>query len=135
MANKILVLEDYDDDWNLFEMATERFPTLQFTRLPDGRRGLRYLEELYKNNEELPKAVVSDCFMNPMTGPEFTKRIKKMDRFKHIPIILMPGMIDWNEADDLGDLVISYQLKPDGRDGYIKLIEKHILPLLEKANA
>ena len=60
----------------------------------DGKEGLQELNKAYENNKEV-RLIISDINMPNMGGISFIREVRKDDRFKFIPIIVLT-----TEGDD-----------------------------------
>ena len=80
----ILVVDDYQD---AREMCSEylRFSGFRVEEAVDG------VEAIEKATRDLPAAILMDLSLPRLDGWEATRRLKKDDRTKHIPIIALTG--------------------------------------------
>ena len=84
---KILVVDDDASTRTLLELILSSGGH-EITLLNDGREALAYL----KNNT--PELIVIDVNMPVLDGIEVCSRIKKLPRFKNIPVIVLTSMND-----------------------------------------
>ena len=69
-------------------------------------RNGRIAWELLQDNPDIG-IVVSDVSMPEMDGRELVTRIRSSENLKHIPIILMSGVVKLSEINDLLELGVS----------------------------
>lgn len=124
---KILIVEDSltqaESLKHLFE--NQGYKT---TIASNGNEAINLLEK------EPPSLIVSDIIMQPINGYELCKRIKEMDKFKDIPIILLTSL---SEPLDIVHGVESkadyYLTKPYDESYLISKVETLLaIPLLQK---
>lgn len=87
----ILLVEDNDQDVYLIKEALQDQGFInKIHRVPNGAKALSFLkkEKPYEEVEE-PNLILMDINMPVMDGHEALKKIKTMDKFKHIPIIML----------------------------------------------
>lgn len=101
--NTILVAEDSEDDAMLLRYAFERFGLdYQLHIVSDGREAVDYLKESIEAGS-LPKLILLDINMPRMDGFEVLEVIKKDDRFRAIPTIVLTS------SPSRGDIDKSYE--------------------------
>jgi CheY-like chemotaxis protein len=125
MSGKSLYLLQVDDDENdriLFDRAVKRCALpIQVAAIASGLDALARLRNAQSGK---PDFVLVDIRMPVMSGFEFIAELKKEDRFRNLPIVMLstsaqPG--DIQRARDLG--AASYYVKPDGMDQLTELIQ------------
>jgi CheY-like chemotaxis protein len=76
----------------------------------NGEEALRFLNE---NEKNLPGIILLDLNMPKMNGIEFLKIVKKSDRFKSIPIIVLTtSNADQDRIDSFSFSIAGYMIKP-----------------------
>lgn len=84
----VLYAEDDQDDVDLIMDGFSQFQqNLEIITVADGYEALSYLSNL-KPLEPSPCLVILDINMPRMNGKEALQRIRSMDRFREIPIVL-----------------------------------------------
>ncbi len=127
MSNiSILVVEDSDNDYFLLERSIHNLTHLDIMhRVLNGKEALAYLSSA----SPLPQLILMDINMPVMDGHTCLQEIRKVDRWKHIPIII------FSTTDDQPAVLSSFfyhaaghVVKPDTLDKYIDFmsnIEKY----------
>jgi CheY-like chemotaxis protein len=87
LYQKILLVEDDTDDQELFiEVLKEIEPGASWAIAGDGYEGLKVLEQL---TPEMPDVIFLDLNMPRMDGFQFLELIKKDERYKQIPVVIL----------------------------------------------
>ena len=113
-TNRILLVEDNLDDIILTKRALQQ--ALIESEIIIARNGIEAVEYLngLRNDEfhnKKPDLVLLDLKMTDMNGHEFLEKIKRIDRFKLIPIVIL------SSSGEASDIRKSYQL---GANSYIQ---------------
>jgi len=116
MPNKILLVEDNDDDIELVELALNSgFVANELDIVKDGAEAIDYLrcEGKYKskNDDELPALILLDLNLPKVNGFEVLKEIRSNQRTNLIPVTI------FTSSDQEKDIVDSYKL---GANSYIQ---------------
>lgn len=124
---KILIVEDSLTQAESLKHLFEN-QGYKITIATNGDEAINLLEK------ESPSLIISDIIMQPIDGYELCKRIKKMDKFKDIPIILLTSL---TEPLDIIHGVESkadyYFTKPYDEDYLISKVETLLaIPLLQQ---
>jgi len=85
MSKQVLVV---DDDQNTVTYLSVMLSENGFTPIPAGDG----VEGLAKVNESIPDLIVLDVMMPKKSGLVMFKQLKKDDRFKDIPILMLTGV-------------------------------------------
>lgn len=130
--SKVLLAEDDSDDRMFFEtFLTGRTDMLL---LGSVENGAELIETLRSGDEtqELPDIIILDQNMPKMNGLETLKLLKSTKRYTHIPVVIYSTYINDKLIESClvsgASLVLA---KPDGRDGYLMMMDK----MLEVVNA
>ena len=86
----IVMVDDSDDDLMIAKMCYEDSElTNPFVALKSGPEALTYLEQVAKNQAPMPGVMLLDINMPGMDGFEVLKEIRRQERFRKIPVIMM----------------------------------------------
>ena len=84
----VLYAEDDEDDRMLLQETFARYySNVEIICANDGSKAIRYLESLDQIDAE-PCLIILDINMPLMDGREALKRIRNMERFKDIPVVM-----------------------------------------------
>ena len=86
----VLILEDSPTQAVELEYILEK-GGYSSTTVINGKEALKLLND---SNNIMPDIIISDIVMPEMSGFEFSKAVKKNDKFKNIPIILLTSLSD-----------------------------------------
>lgn len=85
---KILIIDDDTDDVEILADAFSRSGVDSVHYVHTAMQAFMYLESV-KEPQHLPKLIVTDHYLPGITGPEFLKDLKDMERYKHIPVVVL----------------------------------------------
>ncbi len=116
-----------DDDPNLhliikhvYSKSNKTNPLLIFD---GGEELLAHMDKVALGEEEVPEVILLDINMPTINGYDVLKRIKSIDRFKEIPVIVMftssDSGDDVEKAEKLG--ADGFYTKPSRLEGFIEL--------------
>jgi len=116
VQNKILLVEDNEDDVELVELALNSgLIANQLDIVRDGAEALDYLRCKGKfenrNSKEMPALILLDLNLPKVSGLEVLKEIRKSEQTKIIPVTI------FTSSDQERDIVESYKL---GANSYIQ---------------
>jgi CheY-like chemotaxis protein len=125
---EILLVEDSSADAKLTMRALQKnHLSNNIVHLPDGAEALDFLFAQGKysdrNVEQTPKIILLDLNMPKVGGLEVLREIKKDERTRRIPVIVMTSSKEDSDiiaSYDLG--VNSYVVKPIGFDNFSKAV-------------
>jgi DNA-binding response OmpR family regulator len=109
-AKKILTV---DDDEDLRSTISDRLSLEGFDTVwaKNGRVALEYMNAT--NDNELPDLILLDYMMPIMNGQEFCKEKAKIQRLKHIPVVMMTASGNLvNIMDKIDTNANAYMSKP-----------------------
>jgi CheY-like chemotaxis protein len=118
---KILLVEDDKID---IKSVQRSFKELRITNplvvTHNGEEALEYLE---KNTEKLPGLILLDLRMPRMDGIEFLNVIKKKDKLKMMPVVILTTSKEDEDKIDSFNLGISgYMMKPVNYKDFVEVI-------------
>jgi CheY-like chemotaxis protein len=122
---QILVVDDDQEDHmiilNFFEEAGRR-ADVRF--LENGQQAIDFLESV-KDDRHLPGLIVLDLNMPIMNGTQTLLYLKKVNRLRHIPVVIFSTSENENERRKCLSIgAIDYLVKPSNYDDGMKMIEK-----------
>ena len=85
---KILIIDDDTDDVEILAAAFTQSGVDGVHYVHTAMEAFMYLEAV-TSREDLPKLIVTDHYLPGITGPEFLKDLKAMDRYQHIPVVVL----------------------------------------------
>ena len=118
---KILIIDDDDEDdvqvlYDAFTQCGVDSVHYVFTAM----QAFMYLQE--KAHELLPKLIITDHFLPGMTGAEFLKDLKGMEKYQHIPVIVLSTTKFDKELERYKEMgALDYLIKPVSYDDYVRV--------------
>lgn len=82
-----MIIDDDEDDVEILADAFTKCGVDSVHYVFSAMQAFMYLQG--KENDCLPKLVIADLFLPGMTGAEFVKDLKGIDKYQHIPVIIM----------------------------------------------
>jgi CheY-like chemotaxis protein len=122
---KLLVVEDNADDTFLLNRQLMRAQIDDcVTVITNGSDALKFLLEA----SPLPLAVFLDLSLPGMSGLDVLREMKKEEKLKDLPVIVMTGSLRQADVDECTRLgVTAYLTKPIGLSTFIKTVT-HLFP-------
>ncbi len=124
----VLLVEDNVRDAELLCDALEDDAAAsRIVHVRDGMAALEWLDSSVARGDRLPLLVLLDLKMPRMTGMELLQRLKRNDRYRHIPVVMMTSSQQEQDlvgAYDLG--VNAYVLKPLEFDAFVTTV-RHVM--------
>jgi CheY-like chemotaxis protein len=117
---KILIIDDDEDDVEILAEAFTQSGVNGVQYVHSAMKAFIYLEQVEQSC--LPKLIVTDHFLPGMTGAEFLKDLKGMEKYKHIPVVALSTVkceIEIERYKQLGAL--DYLVKPVSYADYVKV--------------
>lgn len=126
----ILVAEDSDEDFDLLQLAFQRFNiTNKVYRCVQGEDVMPLLESLEKDEVGLPGLVLLDLNLVGLDGREVLKLIKKRLPFKRIPVVVFSTSASPKDIETCyAEGANSYSVKPvdlDRFEAFIALLKQY----------
>ncbi|HVF96946.1 MAG TPA: response regulator, partial [Flavisolibacter sp.] len=86
----ILIIDDDEDDVEILADAFMQCGVEGVHYVYTAMQAFMYLQDLA--TDSLPKLIVTDHFLPGITGVEFLKDLKAMDKYKHLPVIVLASL-------------------------------------------
>ena len=93
MKKKVFIIEDYRRNIHLFEALFQTIPDVEIITETDGLKGF----EIIKSGD--PDLIILDYKLPSMNGIEICKNLRKIKKFKEIPIIAVSSTPIEKEVD------------------------------------
>jgi len=120
-GSKILIIDDDQDDVEILAEAFTHSGVESVHYVHTAIEAFMYLEAT-KNIDELPKLIVTDHFLPGITGAEFLKDLKGMEKYKHIHVIVLSSIKSEQEIERYKRLGVNdYLEKPHSYNEYLKV--------------
>lgn len=84
---KILIIDDDEDDVEILSEAFTRCGVDEIQYVFSAMQAFMYLQEV--EHDFLPKLIITDHFLPGISGAEFLKDLKGMDKYKHIHVMVL----------------------------------------------
>lgn len=126
----ILLVEDNPHDAEMTLRALRRNNVInRILHLPDGAMALEYLfgTGAYegRNVQQKPKVIMLDLKMPKVDGLEVLSRIKKDERTKDIPVVVLTSSKESPDIEQCYNLgANSYIVKPVGFENFMKVVSE-----------
>ncbi|MEN6330827.1 MAG: response regulator [Smithella sp.] len=124
----ILLIEDDPGHARLIEKNLKRYVTNKIIRLSDGQQAVDFLfseGEYAQSVRPSPLMVLLDLNMPVIDGYEVLRRMKKEDRTKKIPVIVLTSTDDIREVSRCYDLGCNvYIVKPVDYEKFSEAMQK-----------
>lgn len=115
---KIFYLDDDLDDLGFFKEIAEDIG-YEVVVFSEGKKMLKFLEE----NDDMPGIIILDVHMPVLNGEEILEIIKKEDKTKEIPIIMISGAYPKKLVKNYNDLGVKYLVKRNNYKEFKEAIE------------
>jgi CheY-like chemotaxis protein len=101
LIKKCLLVDDDEDDREIFCLAIQKIdPSMQCVTARDGLDALSIL----KNETFVPDYIFLDLNMPLMNGKECLREIRKQDRLKEVPVIIVSTSLADKDKEDTKNL-------------------------------
>jgi CheY-like chemotaxis protein len=115
---KILIIDDDQDDVDLLKEAFTSCGVSSVHYVFTAMQAFMYLEKQV-SKDTLPKLIATDLYLPGMTGTEFLKDLKRMNKYEHIPVIVLSTAKSPFEMEKyrlMGE--VDYLIKPSSYEEY-----------------
>lgn len=117
---RILIIDDDEDDVAILSDAFTQCGVEGVHYVFSGMQAFMYLESVEHSN--LPKLIVTDHFLPGMTGADFVKDLKAMEKYRHIHVIVLSSDKTAKEIERYKKMgADDYLIKPSTYDEYVKV--------------
>ena len=119
----ILLIED--DEIDILNIKRALKANNLSNNLQIAHNGIEGLELIQDSSIPDPKVILLDINMPKMNGIEFLRELRKLERFKQIPVFIMTTSNDDNDKYDAYNLnVAGYILKPLSFEKFVEAVKK-----------
>lgn len=119
-ACKILIIDDDEDDVAVLSEAFTQCGVDAVHYMFSGMKAFMYLEDV--NHSCLPKLIITDHYLSGMTGAEFLKDLKGMDKYKHIHLVVLSTEKSERELEKYREMgALDYLIKPASYEEYVRV--------------
>lgn len=116
---KILIVDDDIDDVEILSDAFTQTGVESVHYVHTAMEAFMYLQT-GGDKQDLPKLIVTDLYLPGISGTEFLKDLKGMDKYKHIHVIVLSSIKTPKEIERYKELgAIDYLEKPSSYDAYV----------------
>jgi len=120
-GSKILIVDDDTDDVEILADAFTQSGVDSVHFVHSALEAFIYLETV-KDKNDLPRLIVTDFYLPGITGADFVKDLKGMDKYKHIHLIVLSSTKTEKEVERLKSLgAVDYLVKPSSYDEYVQV--------------
>ena len=116
----ILVVEDNDDDSLMLTRQLQKAQIEESTKIiEDGNVALDFLLGAVKT----PLAIFLDLHLPGLSGVELLRKVRKDDRLRLVPVIIMTGSEDPKDLEECTALgITAFLQKPVGLSAFVKTV-------------
>jgi CheY-like chemotaxis protein len=124
MASKVLIVDDDTDDVEILADAFTQSGVQSVHYVHSAMQAFMYLESI-KGANNLPKLIVTDLYLPGISGAEFVKDLKGMDKYQHIHVIVLSSFKTAKEIERLKQLgAEDYLVKPSTYEEYMEVAKR-----------
>jgi CheY-like chemotaxis protein len=117
---KILMIDDDEDDVEILANAFLQSGVNSVHHVKTAMQAFMYLESV--EYECLPKLIVTDNFLPGISGIELLADLKGMEKYKHIPVVVLSTSKADEEIEEYQKIgILDYVIKPSSYDEYVKV--------------
>jgi DNA-binding NtrC family response regulator len=115
---KILIIDDDTDDVEILAEAFTQCGVDGVHHVNSAMKAFIYLQQV--ESSCLPKLIISDLHLPGITGEQFLKDLKGMDKYKHIPVVLTATVKPLREIDTFHEMgAVDFIIKPETYQEYM----------------
>ena len=121
MSKKVYIIEDNVKNILLFEAVLELIPNIEIQTETQGDKGL----ELIKSGN--PDLIILDINLPEITGTDICIELRKLEKFKNIPIIAVTALAMKGDKERILDAGFTkYLSKPINIDEFSEMVMKFL---------
>ncbi|WP_121353521.1 response regulator [Flavisolibacter nicotianae] len=121
-ACKILVIDDDEDDVEILANAFLQSGVDAMHHVTTAMEAFMYLETAER--ECLPKLIITDNFLPGISGKEFLTDLKGMEKYRHIPVVILSTSKTDEEIQEYQRIgILDYVVKPHSYEEYVSVAE------------
>jgi CheY-like chemotaxis protein len=116
------MIDDDEDDVEILANAFLQSGVNAVHHVKTAMQAFIYLESM--EHECLPKLIITDNFLPGISGIEFLADLKEMEKYKHIPVVVLSTSKSDEEIEEYQKIgILDYVIKPYSYDEYVKVAE------------
>jgi CheY-like chemotaxis protein len=117
---KILIIDDDKDDVEILAEALTECGVDGIHYVNSAMKAFIFLEQLDSNN--LPKLIITDLHLPAISGAQFLKDLKGMDKYKDILVVLTATIKPPTEIDAFREIgEVDFLIKPESCQDYVNV--------------
>ena len=121
-ACKILMIDDDEDDVEILANVFLQCGVTAVHHVKTAMQAFIYLETV--EYECLPKLIITDNFLHGISGKEFLADLKRMEKYRQIPVVVLSTSKTDEEIEEYQKMgILDYVVKPSSYDEYVKVAE------------
>ena len=121
--SKVLIVDDDKDDIEILADAFTQSGVESVHYVHSAMQAFMYLQSI-EEKKNLPRLIVTDLYLPGITGAEFLKDLKGMEKYKHIHVIVLSGIKTEKEIERMKQMgAEDYLVKPSSYKDYLKVAE------------
>ena len=118
---KVLIVDDDRHDVEILAEAFTQSGVESVHYVHSVMQAFMYLQSVVEKHN-LPKLIVADLFLPGITGVEFLKDLKGMEKYKHIHVIVLSSFKAEKEIEKFKQMgADDYLLKPSSYEEYVQV--------------
>jgi CheY-like chemotaxis protein len=118
---KILIVDDDTDDVEILAEAFTQTGVQGIHHVHSAMQAFMYLQTV-ADKRDLPKLIITDLYLPGITGAEFLKDLKGMDKYKNIHVIVLSSVKTPDQIQKYKELgATDYLEKPSSYDEYVEV--------------
>lgn len=116
----VLIIDDDEDDVGFLAEALAQTGVDGVHYVFSAMQAFIYLEEVA--DVCLPKLIIADLHLPGMSGRDFLKDLKRMDKYKHIHVVVLSSFKSAKEIERYRELgALDYVEKPSSYEEYLEV--------------
>ena len=126
---KVLIVDDDTGDVEILAEAFSQSGVESVHYVHSAMQAFMYLQSVVEKHN-LPKLIVTDLFLPGITGVEFLKDLKGMEKYKHIHVIVLSSFKAEKEIEKFKQMgADDYLLKPSTYEEYVQVAKTMLAKL------